>query len=262
MPVRALAGAALACAGTAVTLGGVYLFAGAVVLVAFAVSREWQRLVGMRDFSREWAVTGLTVVAAVGATIALTGPLWPPAILLAGAGLTALLRGRFAAWSAFGVLYVGVPAWSLVALRVSSPHAGWIVLGILIVVWATDTGALLVGRAVGGPKLMPALSPQKTWAGFVGGTLVAGLAAAAYVECCGGSFLRALMLGGVLALAGHGGDLFESWVKRRFGRKNSGALIPGHGGVLDRLDSTLFAAPVAALIILPLGTARLLGVHA
>jgi phosphatidate cytidylyltransferase len=128
-------------------------------------------------------------------------------------------------------------------------HGGWIVLGVFIAVWAADIGALFVGRLIGGPKLAPALSPNKTWAGFWGGVIFAGLAETLYVAVLGGPIANALIFGAFLALVGHAGDLFESWVKRRFRAKNSGTMIPGHGGMLDRVDSLLFAAPVAAGLV-------------
>jgi phosphatidate cytidylyltransferase len=109
-------------------------------------------------------------------------------------------------------------------------------------VWATDTGALVVGNLVGGPKLAPVLSPNKTWSGTIGGIVAAAIAEAIFIAIIGGHAGAAALFGAGLAVFAHFGDLFESWVKRRFHTKDSGALIPGHGGVLDRIDSTLFAA--------------------
>ena len=117
----------------------------------------------------------------------------------------------------------------------------------LAVVWATDTGAFFAGRAIGGPKLWPAVSPKKTWAGAIGG-LVAGIVAGLAMRGAGAGASRA-GAGAVsagLSLAGQAGDLFESAVKRRFGAKDSGMIVPGHGGMMDRVDGLVFAA-VAAL---------------
>jgi phosphatidate cytidylyltransferase len=125
--------------------------------------------------------------------------------------------------------------------------------GLFVAVWTADTGALLFGRMIGGPKLAPVLSPNKTWAGFLGGTLAAGTAEALYAGILGGNALSGLMLGIFLALVGHCGDLFESWVKRQFHAKNTGHLIPGHGGMLDRIDSILFAAPLYAALVVFVG---------
>jgi phosphatidate cytidylyltransferase len=163
------------------------------------------------------------------------------------------------AWHAFGAVYLGVPALALILMRELDPRHGVLLGAVLIAVWAADTGALAVGKLVGGPKLAPKLSPNKTWAGFLGGIIAAGGIEVAYAGVVGGAMVNAGLLGFFLALVGHCGDLFESWVKRRFQVKVTGGLIPGHGGMLDRIDSLLFAAPLAALIILVWGVDPLFG---
>jgi phosphatidate cytidylyltransferase len=135
------------------------------------------------------------------------------------------------------------------------------VFALFVAIWAADTGALLGGRLLRGPKLFPSLSPNKTWAGFLVGSLAAAVCVGFYIAVIGGRPAEGAFVGIALALAGHAGDLFESWLKRRVGRKNSGGLIPGHGGVLDRIDSILFAAPLAALGVLMLGFDPLCGGH-
>jgi phosphatidate cytidylyltransferase len=121
---------------------------------------------------------------------------------------------------------------------------------MLIIVWFTDTGALVFGNLIGGKRLAPRLSPGKTWAGTIGGSLLAALVFTFYVLVfTGAPVLAALAFGFIFSFTAHAGDLFESFVKRRFGVKNSGAIIPGHGGVLDRIDSTLVAAPMMALLV-------------
>src|SRR6266446_2649469 len=173
-------------------------------------------------------------MAAVGAVF--SGGLVFPVIVAAGA--IAALRA----------VYVGLSVVALVLLR-NEPRGSAIVGGLFVAVWTADTAALLLGRLIGGPKLAPDLSPNKTWAGFVGGTLAAGAAESIYVFLSGGAVLEGALFGVILALAGHFGDLFESWVKRQFRAKNTGKLIPGHGGMLDRIDSLLFAAPVCTALI-------------
>jgi phosphatidate cytidylyltransferase len=148
-------------------------------------------------------------------------------------------------WHAFGAVYIGLPVLALVLLR-DAPRGAAIVGALFVAVWTTDTGALLFGKLIGGPKLAPVLSPNKTWAGFVGGIVAAAIAEAIYAEIIGGNAFRGVVLGVLLALASVCGDLFESWVKRQFRAKNTGSLIPGHGGMLDRIDSVLFAAPACA----------------
>jgi phosphatidate cytidylyltransferase len=128
-------------------------------------------------------------------------------------------------------------------------------LFLLLLVWASDIGAYLVGRLVGGPKLAPRISPGKTWSGAIGGIMAAvlvGLAAEAWLPTqAGPGWIAAITV--LFCVIGQLGDLTESWAKRRFGVKDSGSLIPGHGGLLDRLDALLAVAPFAALLALGLG---------
>lgn len=261
---RALYGSLLALAAVLATLAGGYLFAVFVAAGSLAAAREWHRMVGTARWGREFVVSTVAMSGALACAAVFPQSVWPLAILMAGAMLAAGMaatRGASIVWSGLCALYIGVPAWSLVALRLDVPKAEWIVLGIFLIIWTADTGALIVGRLIGGPKLIPSLSPNKTWSGFAGGVLLPALVAAIYVGLLGGSAVRGFALALALALAGHAGDLFESWVKRRVGRKNSGELIPGHGGVLDRIDSTLFVAPLATGLVLLFGVARLFGVH-
>jgi phosphatidate cytidylyltransferase len=183
------------------------------------------------------------------------------AIGAVAAAVTAFARGASPFLNGAGAIYIGVPSLSVVALRTHSVQGALIVVALFIVIWAADTGALVTGRVFGGPKLVPALSPNKTWAGFLGGIVLPAAGLAIYVTLLHGSGWKAAILGAALALAAHAGDLFESWIKRRVGRKNSGSLIPGHGGVLDRIDSTLFVAPVAALLVFGFGLDPLFGGH-
>lgn len=213
---------------------------------------------GRRSAGRRWADLRLRFVSAallapVGlGCLWLGGIAWTALILAASGGLAAewvLLCARLAGlrrWAALGagVPYVGAAAAALLWLR-SHPAGGRrAVLFVLLVVWASDIGAYLVGRAVGGPRLAPAISPGKTWSGAVGGLLAAALAGAAMGA--GGAWGLAVAAALLLALAAQSGDLLESAIKRGFGVKDSGRLIPGHGGLFDRLDGLLAAAPVAA----------------
>ncbi len=123
------------------------------------------------------------------------------------------------------------------------------VLVVLAIVWATDTGAFFAGRAIGGAKLAPLVSPNKTWAGAIGG-LIVGVAAGLIVAVLADVPLTAplVVIAALLSVASQGGDLFESWVKRMFGAKDSGTIIPGHGGLMDRVDGLAIAGGVAAII--------------
>lgn len=163
------------------------------------------------------------------------------------------LGGR---WKPAGFAYVCLPAISLLWLRhiyiADVPNAGMkLVLFVMFVVWATDIGAYFAGRHFGGPKLAPRLSPNKTWAGLLGGIGAAalmGLLSATFTPYPAGP-VNALITGVLLALVSQGGDLFESWLKRQAGVKDSGVLIPGHGGLLDRIDGLVAAAPFYALLV-------------
>jgi phosphatidate cytidylyltransferase len=151
-------------------------------------------------------------------------------------------------WVVGGIIYISLACISLIALRADPTNGRTLVIVLFAVIWATDIGAYLVGRAIGGPKLAPAISPNKTWAGAAGG-LVSGIGAAliaAWTLDLRAAVLTLLVVGAVLSVASQIGDLLESWWKRRFHVKDSGHLIPGHGGILDRIDGVLLASPVAA----------------
>jgi phosphatidate cytidylyltransferase len=124
---------------------------------------------------------------------------------------------------------------------------------LLLVVWTTDIGAYFAGRSIGGPKLAPRISPGKTWAGLVGGMAAAGLVGGLLTALAGAGFWLAAGLGALLAAVAQAGDLFESRLKRHAGVKDSGHLIPGHGGLLDRIDGLVFAAPTFALVVALMG---------
>jgi phosphatidate cytidylyltransferase len=147
-----------------------------------------------------------------------------------------------------GALYVCVPMLSLLYLREQGGVGLLLAFWALGLVWATDIGAYFVGRSVGGPKLAPRISPGKTWSGLAGG-VVAALVFGFLLHVWAGLPVRLAAASGLLAAVAQAGDLFESWLKRRAGVKDSGTLLPGHGGLLDRLDGAVAAAPLAALLV-------------
>lgn len=169
-----------------------------------------------------------------------------------------LTEHRDRCWYWIGLVYVTIPAASLIWLRnittPDNPQAGMgMVLYLILVVAATDIGAYFAGKRIGGPKLAPAISPGKTWAGLAGGVVAAGgigFLASMFTPYPNGA-VAGLTVSMLLAFVAQGGDLFESWLKRTAGVKNSGDLIPGHGGLLDRVDG-LLAATVAFVILLVL----------
>ncbi len=223
-----------------------------VLLGLCGLAWEWTRLTGGEPRGPD----GLMLQAAVlaGAGLALLGHAAWGLVWVLGCALATLLRvdrpaiGRW--WLPGGVLYIGLAGLALAALRQAPGGVGLAnVLFVLVVVWSSDIGAYIAGRWWGGPKLAPSISPGKTRSGAVGG-LVAAMAlgwAVAQVAAPGSGAL-AIVLAATLSVVSQAGDLFESWVKRRFRVKDSSALIPGHGGLLDRLDGLLWAAPVAALL--------------
>ena len=177
---------------------------------------------------------------------------WTFAVLLVGVGVmmaiewSALVRDQGSDFKILGVAYVLFPIGGMLILR-HGPHGFGLALWTLAIVWATDIGAYFTGRYFGGPKLAPAISPGKTWAGLVGGAVAAGvvgplIASQAHLP------LVCFILGAPLGLLAQAGDLFESWLKRVAGVKDSGSIIPGHGGVLDRLDGVVPVATVMGLL--------------
>jgi phosphatidate cytidylyltransferase len=185
--------------------------------------------------------------------------------VLGAAALAAALSGwadsglRYGKWCALGVLYVGLPCLAVLWL-LEDPKAGFVTLiWLMAVTWATDTGGYVAGRLIGGPKLAPRISPNKTWAGLAGGivgALAVGLVVALWFGQ--GNVGAILLISGVLAIVGQGGDLFESWVKRHFGVKDASSLIPGHGGVLDRVDGLVAVSLAVAIFELWIGHSPLL----
>jgi len=155
-------------------------------------------------------------------------------------------------WLLFGLLYILLPCLILIWLRDIENQGRQIVIWLFSVIWATDIGAYVSGRIIGGPKLAPTISPNKTWAGFFGGLIFAGSTGWVLNKYAEPSFetMEIIIACTVLSLMGQFGDLLESWVKRRFEVKDSGSLIPGHGGVLDRIDAILLATPAGGIIIL------------
>ncbi|MCB4821124.1 phosphatidate cytidylyltransferase [Roseicella aerolata] len=239
------------------------LMAAAVALLAW----EWVRLCGFSTRRLPGMFVPLGTLAA-GMLAVEAAWLWALGLLLAGSlGLWAITRpagprpGQSGFWLAFGLLYIGLAGVALIHLRGDAAAGRVNVLFLFLVVWASDIGAYLAGRRFGGPKLAPGISPNKTWSGAVGGlfsAMAVGLAAAALVAPEALPVGRVLLVAAVLGLLAQMGDLFESWLKRHFHVKDSSALIPGHGGLLDRLDGVLAAAPAAALLGVLLGPGAVL----
>lgn len=248
--VRALSALVLLPVAVFIVYLGGWFFCALVVAAGFLILREWRRMTGAGG--PRWLLAVEGGVLALASILLEVGNV--SAMFLAAAGglglvaALAKLAGSRAGWRVLGLLYVLAPALSALWLR-EVPETGFaLCVWALALVWATDIGAYLVGASFGGPKLWPAVSPKKTWSGLVGGmALAAGvsvlLGLALDLEL--GAIWLALM-GAVLALLAQAGDILESAIKRHFDVKDSGSLIPGHGGVMDRVDGLVFVMPVVA----------------
>lgn len=238
-----------------VWVGG-WPFALAAAACALLLLREWIVIVGARrDRSLVGAAfAGVLAALLVVKTVGVEPALAVLAVTAAGAWLGGRLAARAAAgWLAGGILYAGLTGVVLVVVR-EGEHGAMLILFLFLTVWVTDTAAYFVGRRVGGPKLWRRVSPGKTWSGAVGGFVAA--VGVGYV--CGllagfGAPAAWMMAAGVLSVFSQAGDLFESAVKRRFGVKDSGRLIPGHGGVMDRIDGVVGAAVLGYAVVVVAG---------
>jgi phosphatidate cytidylyltransferase len=219
-----------------------------VAVAAAGMGWEWTRLCrGGRSDKSDWLVMGL-IIAGV-AAVALGSVTIGLGIAILASVVAAMLNRDAAALAAGGVLWISLPCVALLWLAADPGIGRPTVLWILALVWATDIGAFAVGRALGGPRLAPRFSPNKTWSGLAGGVVCAGAAGAVTALLLGSSAIAAVvLLSGALAVVAQAGDLIESIAKRRFGVKDSSGLIPGHGGILDRLDGMLAVVPAVALL--------------
>jgi phosphatidate cytidylyltransferase len=234
-------------------LGG-WLFALFWGAAAMGVLWEWTALLARNDQRSVLLTGGASLALAV--VLVAAGHLLAAVVVLAmgaiGAASLALAERR--TWVAGGIPYAGALALAPIVLRADDADGFLAVIFLFAIVWTTDISAYFAGRALGGPKLMPQVSPNKTWAGAVGGLIASVVVALALAKMAGLTALFALaMLAVVLSVFAQGGDLFESFLKRRFHAKDSGHLIPGHGGLMDRLDGFVSASVAAALIGLARG---------
>jgi phosphatidate cytidylyltransferase len=244
---RVAAAVAMGSLALATAWIGGFVFAVFWWLASVIVLWEWQRLVGGSRLLERAAVGGLIIAFA--ALFALHNSiLGVIAALVLGAAAVGWLAGpRGGAWAAAGALYAGALVGSVVLLRLSPSFGLAAILWLFAVVWGTDIAAYFAGRLIGGPRLWPSVSPGKTWAGAIVGALVGavlGLMLVAWTN----RLAALLWLGLVTAIVSELGDLFESALKRRFGVKDSSGLIPGHGGLMDRLDAFVAASVFAAVV--------------
>jgi phosphatidate cytidylyltransferase len=273
LKLRVASALVIAPAALLLTWFGGVAFSLLAIAVAVVMVDEWTTIVlGPSRAPDRLAALGLAALAAATAIFGGRLGLQPSAnmlIVVISLGLSAGLTMRAArlsglgpqavSWAPWGAFYSVLPCLALDSLR-SSPMGLWLVFFVFAVVWATDIAAYFTGRTIGGPKLWPAVSPKKTWSGAVGGLVVAVLAGTAVAHFAGAPRLVPVMLvAAALSVASQGGDLLESALKRKFDVKDSGRLIPGHGGLLDRVDGLVAAAVVAILIAILHGGGQAVG---
>lgn len=247
--VRSVVGAGLiVVAALGVVIGGIPFWLLCVVIGLFMMA-EWADLHATPPSPRRLAQYALSVPLAIMAPALGAGP-GPLALGLVGGAAFFIVIVTNRRELAGGVLYVGLPILALLLIR-QQQEGVLFTFWVLALVWACDIGAYAAGRFIGGAKLAPAISPNKTWAGLIGGVAMASVFATV-LHMAYGLPWRLTLATPLLAVLAQGGDLYESWLKRRAGVKDSGTLLPGHGGVMDRLDGLVPVAPVAAfLVVLP-----------
>lgn len=242
---RVVVGVALIALALGLLWQGGWWFTALVAAGVLLIFAEWAVMHGI---PRSWRLVGLALLAAV-CFATQTGELQAAVAGLVGAAAilgaaVRLFKVCDAKWMAGGLLYAGLPAIALIWLR-AQPQGLGLVLWVLTLVWATDIFAYFAGRAIGGPKIAPKISPKKTWAGLIGGVIGAMVIGGGIGDYVGFPAPLFATLSGGLAVVAQAGDFFESWLKRRVGVKDSGTLLPGHGGIMDRVDGLV---PVAVIV--------------
>ncbi len=247
---RALSTLVLVPAVLVATYVGGWLFSLVWALAGCAILYEWGAIAQL-ERRRAWFAVG--VASLLGAAVALEwgSTQYAFSILMLGAAVSAFVVPQQSGFALAGILVAGIACLPVMTLRGGGELGLMAVLFLYAVVWATDVFAYFVGRLIGGPKLWPKVSPNKTWSGSIGGALAgmsAGLAVAFFAGLPSAWPLAAFAF--AMSIAGQGGDLAESAAKRFFGVKDTGRLIPGHGGFLDRLDGFAAASLVAVVVAL------------
>ncbi len=233
----------------AVWIGG-WIFVALIVAVAVLGYFEWVRISGFSP--GDPICLSVAVALGIGLLAVYFGPWQLAAFLLLAPAAALIAVGCVMTnlkWAGLGAIYIAVPACSLIVIRTDPEKGLAAIFLIMLVVWATDIAAYFGGRTIGGPKLWPQVSPNKTWSGGISG-LVAALMVGAILSAYLFGYPQAgdVFVAGVLSVFSQAGDFLESAVKRRFGAKDSGNLIPGHGGILDRIDGIIGASAVAFVL--------------
>ncbi|GHA10673.1 phosphatidate cytidylyltransferase [Devosia pacifica] len=246
----------------AVTLGcvvaGGWFFSGFVAVLFAGLFREWETMV-TRSQMRPRAYLYLTLIALAAVLYPLLGWLGTFGLMAATALIAAATDGKYRWWRLAGLAFLCVFMLALLMLRGSTGAGILVAVYVLSVVWVTDSAAFFTGRQIGGEKLAPGISPSKTWSGALGGLALGTIAGTvAWFFLAEGPLWLGALFSAIISVLGQGGDLAESAIKRHFKIKDSGDIIPGHGGLMDRLDSlTLGAIFVAIVGLIHGGTASI-----
>ena len=243
---RIVAALVMAPLAIAIAYAGGWLWTGLVTAAAIGLYVEWLAVIGMRTL--RLVVLGVLILLGVGLVDAghITAT-YIFGLVVLGVLAVAIVSSDRRGWAAIGIAYALAASIASSAVRLDPAWGFTALMLVLLAVWATDIGGYFAGRLIGGPKLWPRVSPKKTWAGAIGG-FVASLGVAGGFAAAGlGTAAPLLGLGAILSIASQLGDLFESAVKRRFGVKDSSHIIPGHGGLMDRLDGFVAAIVLAAI---------------
>jgi phosphatidate cytidylyltransferase len=222
-----------------------------VALLAVLIALEWTAIVH-RGSPLQFALHAAAGIAGTmlpGETGLAPAIVAIAALTVVSAAVTRFEGTPFTLWSLAGVPYAGLSAFGLVLLRDGGEFGAWAVLWVMVIVWSADTLAYFAGRLIGGPKLAPRLSPKKTWAGMGGAMAGSAIASLVFTTLSGiGTATTLALLALAFAIVEQGGDLFKSGMKRHFDVKDSGRVIPGHGGIIDRVDGLVAVGLAAALV--------------
>ena len=245
--MRVVAALVLAPVAIAAAYAGGWWWAVLVTLATIGLLIEWLTVVGAAS-GRGIVIVGAGALALSGLALALDRI--DAALLMLAIGLVgvSVMGARLRRWAAAGFIYAAAAQLASILVRLDQVQGFSALILVLLVVWATDIGGYFAGRAIGGPKLWPRVSPKKTWAGAIGGFVASLLVASGFSAAALGKTLPLLILAAALSISAQFGDLFESAVKRRFGVKDSSHIIPGHGGLMDRLDGFVAAIVLAAIL--------------